>query len=221
MRTSTSAATHWIGGGLLSLAIAGLLSGTVGCEGGNEYQEFSSGDIKPADPGAHDHSHDHGEHHKAPHGGSLVELGDHQYHAEIAWDEKAKTITVYVLDGEAEKAVAIDATELELAIGTGDDAKRHKLAAQPQDGDGEGKSSRFVTADKTLFETFHDNDSATGEIQLPIGDKSFPLAVTHKDHDHEHGDHDHGNHKHDKDGDHKHDDKAGASKKKKSGPSDK
>ena len=227
-----SRARGLIGGGLLSLAIAGLLSGTVGCEGDSEYQEFSPTDIKPADPGAHDHSHDHGEHHKAPHGGSLVELGDHQYHAEIAWDEKAKTITVYVLDGEAEKAVPIDATELELTIGTGDDAKRHKLAAKPQDGDGDGKSSRFVTADKALFETFHDNDSATGEIQLPIGDKSFPVAVTHKDHDHEHGDHKHGDDKHgddkhgdDKHGDHKHgdkdDDKAGTSKKKKPGPSDK
>lgn len=184
-----------------------LVSGTalallIGCGGGNEYQEFKADDIKPADPGAHDHSHDHGEHHEAPHGGTLVELGDHQYHAEIAWDEKAKTITIYVLDGEAEKAVPIDAAELELAIGTGDDAKRHKLAAKPQEGDGDGKSSRFVTADKALFDAFHDNDSTTGEIQLTIGEKSFPVAVTHKDHDHEHGEH-----KHDKDGDHKHDEK--------------
>ena len=197
-----SRARGLIGGSILALAIVGLLSGAVGCEGGNEYQEFKADDIKPADPGAHDHSHDHGEHHEAPHGGTLVELGDHQYHAEIAWDEKAKTITIYVLDGEAEKAVPIDAAELELAIGTGDDAKRHKLAAKPQEGDGDGKSSRFVTADKALFDAFHDNDSTSGEIQLTIGEKSFPVAVTHKDHDHEHGEH-----KHDKDGDHKHDEK--------------
>ena len=186
------------------LTLTGLLAATIGCTDADEFQEFSSSDIKPADAGAHQHSH---EHHDAPHQGDLVALGDHQYHAEITWDEKNKTITVYVLDGEAEKAVPIDAAELELAIGTGDDAKRHKLAAKPQEGDGDGKSSRFVTADKALFDAFHDNDSTTGEIQLTIGEKSFPVAVTHKDHDHEHGDHEHGEHKHDKDGDHKHDEK--------------
>ena len=91
---------------LVLLAIAGLLTGGIGCGGGDNLQEFDDAHIKPADPGAHDHHHHHhDEEHKAPHGGTLVALGDHQYHAEIAWDETAKTITVYVLDGEAERAL--------------------------------------------------------------------------------------------------------------------
>ena len=178
---------------LAILALTGLLAATIGCTDSDEFQEFSSSDIKPADDGAHQHSH---EHHDAPHQGELVALGDHLYHAEITWDEKNKTITVYVLDGEAAKAVPIAAKQLVLTIGKDDDAKQHPLAAQPQDGDGKDKASRFQTTDKKLFDSFHDNKHTTGHIQLPIGEDTFPLSVTHDDHDHDH-DHDHDDHKHD------------------------
>ncbi len=178
---------------LASLTLTGLLAATIGCTDSDEFQEFASSDIKPADAGAHQHSH---EHHDAPHQGDLVALGDHQYHAEITWDEKNKTITVYVLDGEAAKAVPIAANQLVLTIGKDDDAKQHTLAAQPQDGDGKDKASRFQTTDKKLFDSFHDNKHTTGHIQLPIGKDTFPLSVTHDDHDHDH-DHDHDDHKHD------------------------
>ena len=126
----------------------------------------------------------HGEEHVAPHGGTLVELGDHQYHAEIAWDEKAKTITLYVLDGEAEKAVPISAIELVLYVDTDDEGTPYKLVAKPQPGDGDdGKSSRFVTTDKDAFEKYHDDDSARGGIELSIGEKTYEVGVTHEEHD--------------------------------------
>jgi len=190
----------WIDASLLFLAMGGVLVGGIGCGGDNNLQEFQDAHIKPADPGAHDHHHHHGEDHEAPHGGTLVALGEHQYHAEIAWDEKAKTITIYVLDGEAEKAVPIDADEIVLAIGIGKDAETHKLTAKPQENDGDGKSSRFVTSDKALFDKFHDDESTSGQIDLAIGETSFPVVVTHDDHDH-------GDHSHDEKGEHKHDEK--------------
>ncbi|GIS61994.1 MAG: hypothetical protein CM1200mP2_42190 [Planctomycetaceae bacterium] len=139
--------------------------------------KFDDAHIKPADPGAHDHHHHHhDEEHKAPHGGTLVALGDHQYHAENAWDETAKTITVYVLDGEAEKAVPIDVEEIVLAVGIGKDAETHKFTAKPQENDGDGKCSRFVSSDKALFDKFHDSESTSGQIDLPIGEKTFPSS---------------------------------------------
>ena len=205
---------------LVLLAIAGLLTGGIGCGGGDNLQEFDDAHIKPADPGAHDHHHHHhDEEHKAPHGGTLVALGDHQYHAEIAWDETAKTITVYVLDGEAEKAVPIDAKEIVLAIGIGKNAETHKFTAKPQENDGDGKCSRFVSSDKALFDKFHDSESTSGQIDLPIGEKTFPGVVAHDHHDHDH-DHDHGEkgeHKHDEKGDHKHEKKGEDSSPKKTG----
>ena len=70
----------------------------------------------------HDHDHHHGhEHgsgghaHHAPHGGTLVLLGDHGsgYHLELLLDENG-TLEVYVLDGEAEKFVRISQEEFEI-----------------------------------------------------------------------------------------------------------
>ena len=197
---------------LVLLAIAGLLTGGIGCGGGDNLQEFDDAHIKPADPGAHDHHHHHhDEEHKAPHGGTLVALGDHQYHAEIAWDETAKTITVYVLDGEAEKAVPIDVEEIVLAVGIGKDAETHKFTAKPQENDGDGKCSRFVSSDKALFDKFHDSESTSGQIDLPIGEKTYPVVVAHDHHDHDH-DHDHG-----EKGEHKHEKKGEDSSPKKTG----
>jgi hypothetical protein len=45
--------------------------------------------------------------HEAPHGGMLVELGEHLAMLEFVLDAGAGTMTVYVLDGGAEQAVRI------------------------------------------------------------------------------------------------------------------
>ncbi len=45
--------------------------------------------------------------HVAPHGGVLIELGDHLGFLEMVLDAKAGTLTAYVLDGGAEQAVRI------------------------------------------------------------------------------------------------------------------
>lgn len=54
----------------------------------------------------HDHGHAHAE--EGPHGGVLAEWGEHEYHAEFTVDHKTKSITVYILDGEAKKAPKVD-----------------------------------------------------------------------------------------------------------------
>lgn len=48
-----------------------------------------------------------GHHHEAPHGGALVEIGDHFAFIELLHDASAGTLTLYVLDGSAEKAVRV------------------------------------------------------------------------------------------------------------------
>ena len=45
--------------------------------------------------------------HEAPHGGMLVELGEHFAYLELVLDAEAGSLTVYVLDAEAEQAVRI------------------------------------------------------------------------------------------------------------------
>ncbi len=53
--------------------------------------------------GAHEHAH------TAPHGGTLIELGEHAGHLEAALDTQAGTLDLYVLDGHAESYVRLAA----------------------------------------------------------------------------------------------------------------
>ncbi len=57
---------------------------------------------KSADGHAHGHHH-----HDAPHGGTLVELGEHQFNVEFVRDSAAGTLTAYVLDAHAENFIRL------------------------------------------------------------------------------------------------------------------
>jgi hypothetical protein len=54
--------------------------------------------------------------HKAPHGGTVVELGKEAAHLEFVIDRDAGTLTCYVLDSEAEKPVRLKQDEVRIAI---------------------------------------------------------------------------------------------------------
>jgi hypothetical protein len=141
----------------------------------------------PAKPAAHSEGdgHDHAEHAHAehgPHGGDLIELGKEEYHAELVHDEDAGKVTIYILDGSAKQAVPIEATELTINVKHDGKGEQFKVAAAPQDGDGEGKSSRFVSDDKELAEDIEHE----ARLVVEIAGKSFTGEIKH---DHDHGDH--------------------------------
>jgi len=54
--------------------------------------------------------------HKAPHGGTLVELGEEFAHLEISLDAKTGELTAYVLDGEAENPIRLTDKSIDLSI---------------------------------------------------------------------------------------------------------
>ena len=57
----------------------------------------------------------HGGHvHTAPHGGTLVELGEHAYSVELVRDTAAGRLTAFVFDGHAENPVRIKSPTLEI-----------------------------------------------------------------------------------------------------------
>lgn len=86
---------------------------------------------------------------EGPHGGPLAEWGDEKYHAELVLDAEKKQATVYVLDGHVEKAVPIEAKTITLTVQGEGSPVQIVLNADPQEKDGEGKSSRFsATNDK-------------------------------------------------------------------------
>ena len=141
-----------------------------------------------------EHGDEHGDEHKGPHGGHVIDLGrNHEYHAEIVEDEGARTIAVYVLDGDL-KELAIDQPSIVMNLMVDGQAKSFELTSAAAS---QGGASRFDAADDALFVALHEHE-ASGKLRVTINDTPYTGEVEHH-HDHD-GDDDHG-HQHD---DHKH-----------------
>lgn len=168
--------------GFLACALVAM---TTGC---SETKPTPSPAPKATTTGHEGHSHEthaHADH--GPHGGDLVELGKEEYHAEVVHDDATGKVTVYVLGSDAKKAEPIEATTVTINVKHDGKGEQFQLAAAPQEGDGEGKSSRFVSEDKELAADLeHD-----ARLVLEINGKSYSGAIKH-DHGHDHG------HSHDK-----------------------
>lgn len=153
----------------------------VGCGGGNSDYKKSS-ELKKA-PAVHEH-HDHG-HAKGPHGGSLVELGAEEYHAEVVLDHDAHALRVFILGKDAKTATPTTAKEVTLTP-EGKDALT--LKAAPQDGDGDGKASKFELIDDEVVHTLLDAKFLHAKLKVTIADKPFTgdvdyhLDDVHHDH---------------------------------------
>lgn len=112
----------------LIVALCGLVAvyGS-GCSSGPKAPEESHshehGDHDHDHEGDADHDHDHeegeGDHghvHSAPHGGTLIALGEHFAHIELVVDVTAGKATVYALDGEAEKPLRLPQEKIVLSV---------------------------------------------------------------------------------------------------------
>jgi hypothetical protein len=91
----------------------------------------------PAATGGHQHA--------APHGGTLVEVGEHAYNIELVRDAATGKLSAYVLDGHAENFVRIAAPTLEVVAFTGGERRSIVLRAVANSGTGEtvGNTSQF------------------------------------------------------------------------------
>ncbi len=115
------------------LTLAGaLLIGLTACG-----QKDPDHDPDHAAPGGHGHT--------APHGGVLVELGEHAYNLEFLRDASAGRLTVWVLDTHAENFVRIKAPALELLVTVGTEKRPLFLPAVANRATGEtvGDTSQF------------------------------------------------------------------------------
>ncbi len=84
--------------------------------------------------------------HTAPHGGTLIELGEHAYNLELVRDAAAGKLTVYILDGHAENFVRIAAKEIEVVAIAGGQRRPLVLTAvaNPATGETVGNTSQFT-----------------------------------------------------------------------------
>lgn len=85
--------------------------------------------------------------HTAPHGGTLIEMGDHAYNLELVRDAAAGKLTVYILDGHAENFIRIAAHSIELVAIAGGERRPLTLqaVANPATGETVGNTSQFET----------------------------------------------------------------------------
>ncbi len=139
--------------------------------------------IAPSAAGGDAHDHDHP--HEGPHHGTLVELGDEEYHAEVVHD--ASSVTVYMLGSNGKDLVPIDAESLTINLIQAAVPKQFTLTASPEETDPAGKSSRFTTKDAELVGHL-DDASAAAKLSVTIAGTSFQGEISH---DHDHAGHDH------------------------------
>jgi hypothetical protein len=89
-----------------------------------------------------------GHHHDAPHGGILVELGEHFANLELILDATTGTVTGYVLDGHADQAIRIEQKEIVLRGRTADVTLQ--AVGSPLTGEKPGDSSQFEGRSEAL-----------------------------------------------------------------------
>jgi len=169
--------TRRLGWAVLSV-VAAL---AVGCDSG-------SSQFKPAadlPQTAHDdHGHAHGGSSEGPHHGSLIELGEEEFHGEIVVDGKTHTLKLYLLgpDGKADATSA--ATEATLTLEGGP-----TLTLKPAAGQADGAASLFEVTDDKVVHEIAEAEFIHGELSIQIGEKKYTAHVDahfHGDHDHDH-----------------------------------
>lgn len=124
---------------------------------------------------------------EGPHHGSLIELGNEEYHAELVHDDAAATVTVYLLDSTAKVAVPIEAMEMQINLSHDGKAEQFELAASPQADDPVGRASKFFSGNAELAEDL-DHEGAQAQLVVSIAGKQYRGTIEH-DHDAEEHDH--------------------------------
>jgi len=153
-----------------------------------EHHEGDGHDHDGHDHAGHDHAgHDHPSH--GPHDGDLVELGKEEFHAEVVHNHDAGSVTIYILDSAAKKAVAIEAKQVVVNLKHEGKAEQFTLDASPDAGE-TGASSRFVSTDKEFAEELdHDHGDAT--LVVTVKGKQYRGKISHDHEGHEGHDHKH------------------------------
>lgn len=126
---------------LRKFALVVVLIGLAGCQNTPMNTNVSQANSNLNNENtAKSETHDH----SAPHRGTLIAFGEEFAHLELVLDLPNGQITAYALDGEAEKAVQIAQTEIEIEI---EKPRKFiiKLAAQENDltGEKQGATSEF------------------------------------------------------------------------------
>lgn len=129
-------------------------------------------------------------HHQAPHGGVLVELGEHQFNLEFKFDEKRGVLQVWVLDGHAENFVRVPSRGFEVEAVAGDKGRLLDFVAVANSMTGEtvGDTSLFEVEAEWLriAKAFDGRVKAITVRNIVFKDVAFRFSTIAEDHGHAH-----------------------------------
>lgn len=128
----------------------------IGCD--------SSTTNKKPDKANKEHAHEHG-----PHGGDLLEVGDHVAHIEFIHNEEMGKVTLYILGKDGKTPLAIEGTPM-LNLKYKDAQKQLKTVAMNTT---ENKSSHFEVTDNVLKE------EVDGRIAITINNTKYNIDIEH------------------------------------------
>lgn len=152
------------------LAIS-FLAFAIGCGPGTQTADNDSSSNSSATAGEHvhadgtthkDHSQEGHAHGAGPHDGTIADWGGGKFHVEFTVDHDKQEATAYVLGGDEKTPTPIDAKEITLTIK--EPSLSIALKASPQDGDPEGKASRFIGDHEGLGEVREYEGSMSGVV---------------------------------------------------------
>lgn len=124
---------------------AALILTTGGCqsESAHDHHEHDEDHAAHEQGNHHDHDHDHHAH-AAPHGGALVELGDHEAHIEVVRDVERAELVLYVFDAHAENSVRVTHEGLTLSVQTST-GESHEVTLLPVSNQLTGESPGYTS----------------------------------------------------------------------------
>lgn len=160
-------------GSVLGCGLAALFCGCP--QSGSGYRQLGEKDDVTNTAPADHHHHDHG-----PHGGHILELGDH--HGELAMAAD-RTLTLYILGADAKTAAPVENATATLHLHAEGGEKEIAFVSAPQEGEADGKTSRFSIAASELPESVKDIEAVHGEVTLKTAAGSATSAISH-DHAH-------------------------------------
>lgn len=131
--------------------------------------------------------------HVAPHGGLLVEVGEHQFNLEFVHDEASGRLSVYTLDAHAENFTRTSMSSFEVVISAGGEVRTVTFlpVASPASGETVGDTSQYDATDPWLKDK-HAFAAIVPKIDLKgtmFTDILFRFSEDDDDHDHEHENH--------------------------------
>ena len=159
----------------------------IGCN--NDLQNANNSDAPTKNSGSDEHVHadggsrkdhsveGHG-HEPGPHGGTIVDWGGGKFHVEFIVDHEKKEATAYIFGTDEKTPKPIDSAEISLTIK--EPSFTTTLKPSPQDGDPEGKASRFLGTHKG-FATVREYQ---GSLSAVVDETPFSGKFDEGDHDH-------------------------------------